>query len=330
MTTTGDTPNLHHDPLTTRTVFVAPGRARRPRELEGETVRCPFCAGNESLTPAHVLRTPSSPAQPWRARIVPNQFPIVAHEAADGIAGAHRIGRPRPAVGVHEVVIESSSHVRSILAIDPADWRSVWELCRERLEMLAQREDLAWATIFKNAGRLAGASLEHVHSQLVAIDFIPPVIQAELIAAGNSNDPFDELVRRSEIEGRLVERHGDLVALVPPAPRQPFETWILPRTAEPFLHTAAETDVASLAALTQSLIGRIDGLVPGFDYNWWLHQAPFDRRPAERPALSAPSCWRWHLEIMPRVNGLAGFELGAGCHITTVPPQDCARLLRNG
>jgi hypothetical protein len=84
----------------------------------------------------------------------------------------------RPAHGVHDVVIEAADHVRSILAVDPAHWRDVWELCRQRLAALADRSDLAWATVFKNSGPRAGASLEHLHSQLIALDFVPPVIEA--------------------------------------------------------------------------------------------------------------------------------------------------------
>jgi UDPglucose--hexose-1-phosphate uridylyltransferase len=328
MRSTHDRPRLHHDPLTTRTVIAAPGRAQRPNELEGATIRCPFCAGNESLTPPAVVRAPRSSTEPWRARIVPNRFPIVSGTAADSPGEVIETAAPRPAHGVHEVVIESPTHVRSILHIDPADWRTVWELCRERLATLADQSGLAWATVFKNSGSRAGASLEHVHSQLVALDFVPPAILAELVAAGRAADPFGDLLRQAATEDRVVEEVGDLVALVPPAPRQPFETWIMPRTAERYFHATTSDRVAALAALTQSLIGRLDRLLPEADYNWWLHQPPYGHAVAPRAGAPVPARWHWHLEIMPRINGLAGFELGAGCHITTATPGDSARQLR--
>ena len=328
MHATRDTPYLHHDPLTSRTVFVAPGRAQRPNELEGATIRCPFCAGNESLTPPDLLRTPGSLAEPWRARIVPNRYPIVTAAAIGRPADANQTVAPRPAHGVHEVVIESPAHVRSILAIEPADWRDVWEMCRERLATLADQGGLTWATVFKNSGVRAGASLEHVHSQLVAVDFVPPALEAELIAADRSADPFGDLVRTAETEDRIVDEAGDLVAIVPPAPRQPFETWILPREPDHYFHATTSDRVAALADLTRSLVGRLDRLLPQADYNWWLHQPPFTRHPVCGPSLPVPARWHWHLEIMPRINGLAGFELGAGCHITTARPQESARLLR--
>ena len=325
MRTTHDPPHLHHDPLTARTVVVAPSRADRPNELEGATVRCPFCAGNESLTPPDLLRSPRSPAEPWQARIVPNRFPI----AVDGAGPVPNAGSatdwPQPSHGVHDVVIESPAHVRSILAIDPVGWRAVWQLCRERLAVLADRGDIAWATVFKNSGAKAGASLEHVHSQLVGLDFVPPMLAAELAIAAAAADPFGDLVRQATAEDRLVAAAGDLVALVPPAPRQPFEAWILPRSAEPFFHATSPDHVAALAELTQSLIGRLDRLMPGADYNWWLHQLP--HAPTGSHA-AIPANWHWHLEVMPRINGLAGFELGTGCHITTMTPYESARQLR--
>jgi len=326
MRTTHDPPHLRHDPLTARTVVVAPGRADRPNELEGATVRCPFCAGSELLTPPDLLRSPRSTAEPWQARIVPNRFPIAVDGVGPGPTADHTADWPQPARGVHDVVIESPAHVRSILAIEPAGWRAVWELCRERLAALADRSDIAWATVFKNSGVRAGASLEHVHSQLVGLDFVPPMLAAEMAVAASTADPFANLLRQAAAENRIVAAAGALVALVPPAPRQPFETWILPRSAEDSFHATSPDRVEALAELTQSVIGRLDRLAPGANYNWWLHQLPH----AEAVGHAAiPAGWHWHLEILPRINGLAGFELGTGCHITTMTPHVSARLLRD-
>lgn len=167
-----------------------------------------------------------------------------------------------------------------------------------------------------------------MHSQLVALGFVPPAMLAELVAAGRADDPFGDLLRVATTEDRVVDEAGDLVALVPPAPRQPFETWIMPRTAERYFHATTSDRVAALAALTQSLIGRLDRLLPEADYNWWLHQPPYVHAVAPHTGAPVPARWHWHLEIMPRINGLAGFELGAGCHITTATPGDSARQLR--
>lgn len=315
-------PRLHHDGLGSRTVFIAPRRALRPTFAAGSNAvaDCPFCAGNEAMTPPAVMRFPDAADAAWHVRIIPNQFPVVEHVPAAGDAATAAV--ERPAHGVHEVVVESAAHDCTILALDPARWRDVWELCRRRLAALAERDDLAWATVFKNSGPAAGSSVDHVHSQLIALDFVPPIVRAELAAAGGVTDAFGDLLRHAAAEGRIVAEAGDLVALVPPAPRQAFETWILPRAAKPHFHAGSRDQVDALADLTRLVVGRLDRLAPGADYNWWLHEAPF------APG-AAPKRWHWHLEILPRLTGLAGFELGTGCHITTAGAEASAQRLRD-
>lgn len=339
-------PRLRADPLSARPVFIAPDRADRPADI-GEPgghlaplETCPFCAGNESLTPPPVLRAPPADPRlpgggPWRSRIVPNQYPIV-HD--------HTAAPDRPfagdsadiALGCHDVLVESPDHVASVLEVAPAHWREAWLLCQARLRLLDADPRIAWATVFKNSGAAAGASLVHVHSQIVGLPIVPPAILAELAAVGDpatcppggSADPFAAVIAAAAATGRIVaESAAGLVALVPPAPRQPFETWILPRAAEAFFAGAPQAAVESLADLTRAFVRRLESLVPGVAYNWWLHQSPF-ARPAVGPHPGARG-YRWHLEIVPRINGLAGFELGTGCHASTHTPEACAAELRD-
>lgn len=319
-------PQRHHEPLALRTVFVAPQRAERPVQADHGSVvaDCPFCRGHESRTPPAVLASPADPQLPWHVRLVPNQFPVVTSAAA-ATTPSDLAGLRQPAHGVHEVLIEAPRHERSILAIEPGSWRDAWELARRRLAMLAERPDLAWAFVFKNSGAAAGASLEHVHSQLVALDFLPPLVAGKIAIAGCADDPFGAVIRQAEAEQRIVAAQGDLVALVPHAPRQPFETMILPRTACRHFHAADAEAVTALAALTQRVIARLDRLVPGAGYNWWLHQAPFASVGSTAPGIEQ---WHWHLEIVPRLAEFAGFELATGCHITTMSPAESARRLR--
>ena len=299
---------------------------------------CPFCAGNESLAPHEVLRSPADAALPWLARIIPNRYPIVVERlprAAEGEADPFS----RPAHGVHDVVVESPRHDGSILAIDPRAWRASWALVRERLGHLARRDDLAWGMVFKNSGPAAGASLDHVHSQLVALDFVPPVIVEKLERGADGGSPFAAILREAEAGRRVVATTAELVALVPPAPRQPLETWILPRQPEPWFHAVGPEVVAGLADLLREVVARIERAAPGAEFNWWLHQAPFSPRACRAQAGAArgpdawdgavPPGWRWHLEIVPRLTPLAGFELGTGCHISVMTPETSARLLRD-
>ena len=321
-------PLVHHDERTGRAVFVAPGRDERPTDADlaanaaaHDAARwCPFCAGNESCTPPAVLSAPADAAAAWQARIVPNRYPFVA--AVDDLP---EHGPARTAHGVHDVVIESPRHDTLVTAIDPAGWRAAWELVQRRLAELAGRDDLAWGTVFKNSGPRAGASLEHVHSQLVAVDFVPPAVAAEFAAAATEADPFAALLAEAAAERRIVAEAGGLVALVPVAPRQPAEIWIVPADREPHFHATPPARAQAVADLTRDLVGRLGRILPGADFNWWLHEAAW--RGAADTLVN--DRWHWHLEILPRVNQLAGFELGTGCHITPLPAAEAAARLRD-
>lgn len=322
-------PRLCHDPVSGRPVFVAPQRHGKPDDrvlaaglaaADDSLAWCPFCAGNESRTPPDVARVPADPGVPWRARIVPNAFPITVAAPRPGDPG-----EPREAGGIHEVVIESPRHDRSVLDVPAADWRDVWSLCRRRLGMAADLGTLTWATVFKNSGPKAGSSLEHVHSQLVGVDLVPPAIAAEATAIARDAALFPRLIEAARHGGRWVAERGDLVALVPPAPRQPFETWIVVGEPEPHFHSTSADRVAALADLTRDIVARLEQVAPGCQFNWWLHQPPFLKpRDDGRGALG----WHWHLELVPRLSEFAGFEIGTGCHITTRSAEDSAARLR--
>lgn len=303
-----------------RTVYVAPGRADRPASDGPGT--CPFCAGQEHLTPHEVLRAPADPDLPWSARVIPNRYPIVVDGAAGDVpARCGPDATSRTAHGVHEVIVESPRHDVSILAVETPVWQASWRLAHDRLAVLAARPDLAYGMVFKNSGPAAGASIDHVHSQLVALDAVPPPIAA-LHAAADGAD-WHGVLEAASREGRVVAADGELVALVPPAPRQPFETWILPLRPAPWFHAAPEDDVGALSRLSRAIVERLGRVAPGADYNWWLLQAPFPTR-----ALPIAARWRWRLEILPRISPLAGFELGTGCHICIETPVESARRLR--
>jgi len=321
-----DAPRIHHDPLADRRVFVAPGRAARPDDATlvaggGGDPRdwCPFCAGNESRTPPASERVPVDASLPWRARVVPNRYPV----AVDTGGGPRPAGSGRAAGGVHDVVIESAAHDRSVLTVAPEAWRDVWELVRRRLAAVARRDDVAWACVFKNSGPRAGASLEHLHSQLVGLDIVPDAVAREVTAVTARPDAFAATVAAARREGRIVNEAADLVALVPEAPRQPLETWILPTAPEAFFHATSAERVSALADLTRWFVARLAALAPDADYNWWLHQLPYTGHD------DLAGHWHWHLEIVPRITPLAGFELATGCHISVMPPHEAARLLRD-
>lgn len=331
-TDTSLAPRLCRDPLTDRAVFLAPERGARPIEFADaaggpgspgeEQVACPFCHGHENLAPPSVLSLPEGPE--WRARIVPNRYPIVADPGSAAVTGeALPPGGPlrRAAVGVHDVLIESPEHDTHVEAIAPTTWAIAWQAAHQRLATLAEMPPLRWAMLFKNAGPKAGASLAHVHSQIVGLDFVPPAIQHKHARLREDGSLHSHQLEAAERDRRIWAEDDGLVAFVPSAARQPFETCIMPRAVEPYFHRAPAASVAAIARLTHLYARRLCELTEGGNYNWWLHQAPFEDH-------AAATGWHWHLEIMPRLTQLAGFELGTGCHITTMPPHEAAKLLR--
>jgi len=323
-------PALHHDRLSGREVYIAPRRARRPSDLhDGQSPPCPFCAGHEHLTPAAVRQWPDDLRTPWKARISPNRYPVVEklsdHESITVPTDGGPKAAWRPVHGVHEVIVEAADHVDSILDIAPADWCGVWELCRQRLTDLANQNDLTWVTLFKNGGLTAGASLAHLHSQLIAIDRVPPTIRVKCQQLATSPELFTQTITDADTDDRILCRRNDVVALVPAAPRQPFEVWLVTEPAAAFFHTASTMQIEAVASLTRATVAALQKLVPGASFNWWLHQFPSTAEPVVRQL--APH-WHWHLEILPRLTPLAGFELGTGCHINTVAPRIAAAALR--
>ena len=325
-------PQLLCDPLSQATVFLAPQRGLRPIELGDagsspdarQPMGCPFCRGHETLAPPSVLALPSEGV--WQARVVPNRYPIVAERLGVAVQSAPEElaarAANRPAVGMHEVLIESPEHHTRVEAIPAATWGTAWCASRQRLEAFAACPQLRWGMVFKNAGPRAGASLAHAHSQLVGLDFVPAVVEHKLALVRKDAGLHERVLAEAHREQRVWGEVGGLVAFVPAAARQPFESCIMPQAADPFFHTASNDSIAAIASLTRLYAQRLSSLTSSSDYNWWLHQASFHPHP--------PRGWHWHLEIMPRLTQLAGFELGTGCHITTMPPATAAALLRDG
>ena len=323
-------PTVHYDPLADRNIFLAPRRADRPNNLLNcRQADCPFCIENSRLTPDPVQQWPTIDSQDWKSRIIPNAYPVV--EMKSSTQGSDNANAHMPkakavhASGVHEVVIESPHHIESVLEVPFDDWVNVWKLCQQRMKQLSANPEIVWATLFKNGGIQAGASLAHVHSQLIAIDRTPPTISTKCQQVIRQPNLFENILSEAESENRIVHTYKSFVAIVPSAPRQPFEVWLIRNEPSCFFHTEPHSQMEEIARFTKQCVGALNQLVPNASYNWWLHQFPFV------PSLlldEAAAHWHWHLEVLPRIAPRAGFELGTGYQISTIPPDEAAGLLR--
>jgi UDPglucose--hexose-1-phosphate uridylyltransferase len=329
-------PELRKDPVVGRWVIISTERARRPSDFPIQPVHaqggnCVFCPRNESKTPPEILAVRSPDSQTngpgWSLRVVPNKFPALRIEGELEPAGEGLYDRMN-GVGAHEVVIETTEHAATLATLPADAVADVLLAYRERMVDLKKDPRFEYILVFKNHGAAAGASLEHPHSQLIATPIIPIMVSEELKGAAEYYGMKERCVwcdvvhqeRRSR--GRVImEAHG-FVALAPFAPRFPFETWILPtRHHSAFEETGVE-DLRGLAEVLGEFLRRMDRVLQRPPYNFMLHTGPLRDGPLEH--------FHWHLEIIPKLTNVAGYEWGSGFFINPTPPEDAAAALRDG
>jgi UDPglucose--hexose-1-phosphate uridylyltransferase len=328
-------PELRKDPVTGRWVIISTDRQKRPNDFRVErsaTVGrelCPFCPGREGLTPPEVLSyrqnggAPNAPG--WDLRVVPNKFPALQVEGTLDREGEGLFDRMN-GIGAHEVIIETPDHDRSLaLMSEPELERVLWAF-RERMLDLRQDHRLRYILVFKNHGSAAGATLEHPHSQLIALPIVPDFVREEIEGARRHYQikercVFCDIVHQELRDGRrVIQENADIIALAPYAPRFAFETWLLPRRHGARYEQAARHEYESLARLLKVVLQRLDRALESPPFNLILHTSPFSEEVAD--------LYHWHIEIMPKLTRVAGFESGTGFYINPTSPEEAAKVLR--
>jgi UDPglucose--hexose-1-phosphate uridylyltransferase len=327
-------PELRKDPITGRWVIVATDRARRPGDFVRERVVvrnpriCPFCQGHESKTPPEVLayRTSGGPNQPgWSLRVIPNKFPALRVEGDLDRQGDGLYDRMN-GVGAHEVLLESPEHTATLGDLHEKQVADIFFAFRDRITDLKKDSRLRYMVMFRNHGESAGATLEHPHSQLIALPVVPKRVQEELNGARRHFDYRERCIYCDIIQqelnagSRVVMETDHFVAVAPYAARFPFETWILPRR---HISHFEKTDVGALQNLgwvMRAMVRKLDKVLEQPPHNMVIHTAP--AQDADMPH------YHWHVELIPRLTRVAGFEWGTGFYINPTPPEEAARHLR--
>jgi UDPglucose--hexose-1-phosphate uridylyltransferase len=329
-------PELRKDPVTGRWVIISTSRQKRPNDFRFERAtvlgreQCPFCPGREALTPSEVLSYRQNGGPPngpgWTVRVVPNKFPALQVEGTLDREGEGLFDRMN-GVGAHEVIIETPDHDRTLASMAELEIERVLSAYRDRIQDLKQDRRLRHILIFKNHGAPAGATLEHTHSQLIALPIVPDFLREELDGArahfaAKERCVYCDIVRQELREGtRVIQENADLVALAPYAPRFAFETWLLPKRHAARFEDAPRHEYESLARLLRSVLQRMDRALERPSYNLIIHTAPF--------SSGIEDVFHWHVEIMPKLTRVAGFEWGTGFYINPTSPEEAARVLRN-
>jgi UDPglucose--hexose-1-phosphate uridylyltransferase len=324
---------LRKDPVVDRWVIIANERSKRPNAT-APTIKpdsdelCPFCAGHELETPPEVLayRDDSICANSsgWRVRVVPNKYPALA-SVRDIPRPADSPYRAMAGLGAHEVIIESPTHCLSMAELSERQVEDVLRAYQQRL--IALQDDPRWQSIiiYKNEGNAAGATLAHVHSQLLALPLVPSEVAREWRALVAHHDVtgrclYCEMVDNERTDRRrIVIESAAFMGFCPFASRFPFEIWVMPKKHSPFFHTLGNDELRQLAFMLGQSLQRLAGTVDA-PLNFVLHSAPLKEAKREH--------YHWHLEILPRISKIAGFELASGYYINTEAPESAARRLR--
>ena len=290
------------DGLTGDRVILAPARALRPdtfrvesEPLPASVPSCPFCAGNEHETPPEVARRgPGEPETPgWTLRVVPNKFPIVG----DGVPGAH------------EVVIFSPAHDAGLSALSDDSAAAVLLALRDRARFHLAHGCI-YAQAFVNHGKAAGASIEHPHAQIVALDLVPARARVRL-------EHFTTTAFTADQEHVVAD--GAVRVWCPRAAATPYTVRLAPGAGGARFDEASDDEVVATAIALRDTVARVRTIVGDAAYNVMVETAPRDH--------AEP--FRWWIDIVPRITVTAGFEMGTGLSVNIVAPADAALALRS-
>jgi UDPglucose--hexose-1-phosphate uridylyltransferase len=327
-------PELRKDPIHGRWVIISTERGRRPSDFVVEQHKsaggfCPLCEGNEDKTPPEVLAfrgngtPPNSPG--WSLRVVPNKFPALRIEGELNREG-EGIYDKMNGIGAHEVLVETPLHQETLATLPPKAVENVLWAYRERIIDLQRDPRLRYILVFKNHGVAAGASLEHSHSQLIALPVVPRRVSEEIEGARNyfqykERCVFCDIIRQEiRQKARVISENQSFVSIAPFASRFPFETWVLPKKHYSHFERMDPFEYEQAAQILSDTLRRINQVLNNPPYNYIIHTSSFSD--------TEESYYHWHFEIMPKLTKVAGFEWGTGFYINPTPPEEAAGYLR--
>ncbi len=336
---------LRKDPILGNWVIISPERDKRPRAFarpqekvkRKETV-CPLCSGNEFLTPPEIYALRPKRSKPdtkgWGVRVVPNRFPALGRKKE---LVSKRLGMfdVMSGFGAHEVIIETPDHNKNLKDQSVEELSKVLKTFQYRIEELYKDKRLRYCLVFKNEGWEAGASLEHPHSQLIATPVIPKRIKEELVGSrnyfkGRRRCIYCDILSQERKDGeRIVYENKEYIAFCPFASRFPFEIWLLPKKHNAdFCSQTTKKNIPLLADALKTTMQKLASTLNDPQYNYVIHTAP---NPISRHGYgkNIDRDFHWHIEIIPRLTRLAGFEWGADFYINPMAPEEAARSLRN-
>lgn len=334
-------------------VLVATARSMRPKKAEAPAARdtrahvetCPFCVGNEHMTPPAIGAYPEG--APWQLRIVENLYPVLGDDVENPNL-SFGLQQTIDGYGRHEVMIDHNKHGIAVHEMSDEHLALVFSTYRNRMQQLYQSNSrLRYVLVFKNFGSAAGASIAHTHSQIIAMPVVPDNVHLEVensrlyyeknhrcifctlidealtFEATLYDRESGEIRRKLDVGQFVIERGKKFIAIKPFASRFEWEVHILPLVHQSDFLACAPADFIDLARIVRRSMARLDAVLGGAQYNYFLHSVPHTAN-----AGQCAASYHWHIEICPRTSIPTGFELGSGLFVNTISPEAAAARLR--
>ncbi|MEM1585890.1 MAG: DUF4921 family protein [Candidatus Bathyarchaeia archaeon] len=333
---------LRKDYIIDRWVVIASHRRKRPSDFiekhpeEGRYSTCPFCPGNEHLTPPASLvylvegdgkvrkdrDMNGERHKNWIIRCFPNLYPAfspVEPKIMPNIQGGYRyihLG----ALGYHEVLVESPNHDEHPGVARIGQLIHVINALKDRTAFLTTKDFIRYVSIFRNHGASAGASLSHAHMQIIAMPMVPRIVSEEFVASkkyykDNDRCIFCDIISEEQKSERLIYEDGAFIIFAPWASISPFEFWIFPKRHQSSILDLKDNEVKGFAEVLRLSLGGLRSLLNDPPYNFGFHMMPKEY-------------YHWHVEVYPALSIWAGFEKSTGIYINVVPPEEAAKYLR--
>ncbi|MEW6101182.1 MAG: galactose-1-phosphate uridylyltransferase [Candidatus Omnitrophota bacterium] len=326
---------IRRDPIIGRWVIVDTDHPSKPEDFEYEQYipkggTCPFCYGNEAMTPPEIeaFREPSTSPNTsgWQVRVVPNKFPALQIEGELDRRGLG-IYDLSNGVGAHEVLIETPYHHKDIPELLNNEVEAFLSMSCRRSHDLVKDKRFKYIMIFRNYGSAAGASLEHPHTQIVALPMVPKNVSEEIKGAEHYFEYRDRCIfcdiirQESQDKERVILENKHFLSFCPFVSRFPFEIWIIPKKHNGYYCHMPQEEIPSLASILKDTIAKVKKVFVNLSYNYIIHSSPINGE-------HNVDFYHWHLEFMPKLTRVAGFEWGTGFYLDPTSPELAAKFLK--
>ncbi|MEN8222673.1 MAG: DUF4931 domain-containing protein [Acidobacteriota bacterium] len=320
---------IRKDPFSGALVIYSPGRENRPdftgikKSIELSPENCPFCSGNEDMTPPEIYRIGDNSG--WKVRVVPNKFPVLNVEENFN-RDNEGILEKFTGAGAHEIIIETPSHSEDISKSGPEYFKNIFTTYRDRINDLKKDFRFKYIQVFKNHKAPAGATISHNHSQLIALPFVPAEVKNKLSVLKtyhkkHNRSLFDEVISKELESGkRVIYENNGFLAVAPWYSRSPFQISIFGKDGHPRFEDINDKELDGLSDIFAVVIKKLVAALGDPPMNIMLNNAPFDKE--------ADQSFKWNVDIFPVLGGTGGFEAATGTYINSVLPEKAASILK--